>query len=319
MMHRKDAPESRRFVVSTGRMRLWVQVYSYGSIVAVPAGFAVIFANRSVPPIGWAVLAVLAVAATLMGVFCARRWGWSKTIPIHVTTDALTIGRKSGEVFSFAGATLGRWAAGQSFAVSGTALHLPGGRDGFVLGGKDHRLSAATRFGAPATANVDGWLEAAEFDEVLTMAARRSGLDVRRPAPDDPLRCLLFPRPSTAGFMSAARNYGRELQPRFALDVSKDAVRVIDPNTGALLASAALTRVTATPAIYRETKTEERSTWSILVLSVPGLERLTIKSPRAWRSAVSEEKTEPEFTVSEADWQVLVDRFGLAARLVERR
>jgi hypothetical protein len=318
-MDGQDPAESRRFVVSTGRMQLWVRVCTYGTLLAFVAVFAVMFADRSVRPIGWAVLAVLGVAATLMGVFCARRWGWSKTIPIHVTTEALTVERKSGEIFSFTGATLGRWAAGQPFAVSGTALHLPGGRDGFVLGGKDHRLSAATRFGAPATAHVDGWLEPAEFDEVLTIAARRSGLDVRRPAPDDPLRCLLFPRPSTAGFMSAARNYGRELQPRFALDVGKDAVRVIDPNTDALLASASLTRVTATPAIYRETKTEARSTWSILVLSVPGLERLTIKSPRAWRSAVSEEKTEPKFIVSEADWQVLVDRFGLAARLVERR
>ncbi len=311
-----DAAESRRLVVSTGRMPLWLQVCTYGTLVALVAVFALMFADRSVRPIGCAVLVVLGVAAIPMSVLSARRWGWSRTIPIRVTSDGLTLEHKPDEVYSFTGAMLGPWAAGRTHVMSGTALHLQGG---FVIGGKDHRLSAATRFGAPATAHVDGWLEAAEFDEVLTMAARRSGLDVRRPAPDDPLRCLLFPRRWTAGFMLAARNYGRELQPRFALDVSPDALRVIDPNTGALLASASLTRVTATPAIYRETKTEERSTWSILVLSVPGVERLTIKSPRAWRSAVSEEKTEPEFIVSEADWQVLVDRFGLAARLVDRR
>lgn len=54
-------------------------------------------------------------------------------------------------------------------------------------------------------------------------------------------------------------------------------------------------------------------------MSVPGLEPLTIKSPRAWRGVVAEVKKEPEFIVSEADWQVLVDRFDLAVKLVEKR
>lgn len=135
-----DTPESRHFVVSTGRMQPWVQVCSYGSLAAFAAVFAVMFVNRSVRPIGWVVLVVLAVAAMLMSVFGARRWGWGKTMPIHVTTDALTVEQKQGEAFSFTRAVLGQWAAGQSHVISGTALHLRGGRDGFVLGGKDHRL-----------------------------------------------------------------------------------------------------------------------------------------------------------------------------------
>jgi hypothetical protein len=39
--------------------------------------------------------------------------------------------------------------------------------------------------------------------------------------------------------------------PRLAIDLAADAIRVIDPNSNALIASAGLAQVTATPETYR--------------------------------------------------------------------
>ena len=82
----------------------------------------------------------------------------------------------------------------------GTALHLHCGPHRFVLGGRDHRIAAGTRIEAPDAGyglpvDVDAWLWAPDFDELLTMVGHRSGLDLRRPAPGEPTRCLLFPNP----------------------------------------------------------------------------------------------------------------------------
>ena len=62
-----------------------------------------------------------------------------------------------------------------------------------------------------------------------------------------------------------------------AIDVGKDAVWVIDLNTNALIASALLTQVTATPAAHIGSSSEFTAwTMPVLIVGVPGLQPLTI-------------------------------------------
>jgi hypothetical protein len=201
--------------------------------------------------------------------------------------------------------------------MGGTALHLHCGSRRFVLGGRDHRLSSTTPLQAPPIGRVDGWLPAADFDEVLTIVARRSGLEVRRPAPGDPLRCLLYPPDKTLGpfapFKSARLN--QPPQPRLAIEGHTDAIRVVDPNINAVIASASRTQVTTTPANYRHVDPEQTHNVPVLVVHVPGLQPLTIQCHRDWRRAVPKQKTAPEFRVTAAGWQALVEEFDLAANL----
>jgi hypothetical protein len=83
-------------------------------------------------------------------------------------------------------------------STMGTALHLQSGEHRFILGGRDRRVASGTRLDAPDAGyglpvDIDAWVSAADFDEIVTMVSRRSGLDVRPPAPGQPARCLLFP------------------------------------------------------------------------------------------------------------------------------
>src|SRR5258705_1039270 len=80
----------------------------------------------------------------------------------------------------------------------GTALHLQCGQRRFILGGRDRRVASGTRLEAPDAGyglpvDIDAWVSASDFEEILTMVGRRSGLDVRPPEPGQPTRCLLFP------------------------------------------------------------------------------------------------------------------------------
>jgi hypothetical protein len=186
---------------------------------------------------------------------------------------------------------------------------------GFVLGGRDHRLGTATRLQAPPTGGIDGWLRAADFDEVLARVARRSGMDVRGPAPGEPLRCLLYgPSEPMGPFEFRVKN--TTPKPRLAIDVGTAAIRVIDPNTNALVASASRAQVTATPAIYKDAVGNDYTdNVPVLVLGVPGLRPLTIRCRRGWRGKVPKEKMKPEFWVSDADSGALVESFGLTANL----
>jgi hypothetical protein len=311
---RDHTAESRRFVATTPRMQRWLYICTYGSLAAFAAVFALMFLVPSAQTAGWVVVVLMAVGLTLFGVVGVRRWGWSRTIPICVTSDGLTVEGRPGEVFSFKDAKLGLFTLGQTMAMSGTALHLQCGPHRFVLGGRDHRLSTATPLQAPPTSRVDGWLQAADFDEVLTMAARRSGLDVRGPAPGEPLRCLLYPPPEPMGPLDFGRKQ-QTPQPRVAIEVGTDAIRVIDPNTNGLIASASRAQVTATPATYKHVDKESSYNVPVLVVRVPGLQPLTIKCRRAWRGNVLKESKAPEFRVSDADARALVEAFGLATNL----
>jgi len=301
--------ESRRFVATTSRIQTWLYICIYGSWAALAAVFAVMFLVPSAYITGWVVIGLVVVGLTLFGVVGVRRWGWSKKIPIRVTSDGLTVDDKQGDVFSFKDARLGLWA--QDVMMSGTALHLQCGPRLFVLGGRNHRLGTTTPLQAPPTGRVDGWLQAADFDEVLTMVGRRSGLDIPGPAPGEPVRCLLYPRPEPMGPF-AFRRKQQTPQPRLAIEVRTNAIRVIDPNTNALIASASRAQVTATPANYKHVDPEQSYNVPVLVVGVPGLKPLTIQCRRGWRGNVLKVKQEPEFRVSDVDSRALVETFGLS-------
>lgn len=305
---------SRRFVVTTPRMQTWLLICIYGFWAGLVAVFALMFAVPSALALGWVALIVLAIGLTLFGVLGFRRWGWSKKITICVTSDRLTVDKKPGEVFSFKDAKLGLFTDGQDMMMSGTALHLQSGTHRLVLGGRDHRLGTTTPLQAPPTGRVDGWLPAADFDEVLTMVARRSGLDVRGPAPGGPVRCLLYPPLKPMGPFGSLRG-NQTPQPRLAIEVGPDAIRVIDPNTNALVASASRAQVTATAANYKFVDPEQTHKLPVLIVRVPGLQPLTIQCRHPWRGEVLKEQKAPEFRVSVADSRALVEQFGLAAKL----
>jgi hypothetical protein len=274
----------------------------------------------------------------------------SRTITMCVTSDGLTCGQRPDDVLSFSDAQLGRWTLYRSTTV-GTALHLQRetaaqgasapysprlssflGVDPhrFVLGGRDHRIATGTRLEAPPVDSVDAWLWASDFDELLTTVDRRCGLDVSRPAPGEPTRCLLI---SNSGFDAL------NPKPSLAIDVGADAISVIDPNTNAPIASASLAQVTATPANYtRSGSFPARFKISVPVLLVrgPGLQPLSIGCPDgpglrgpsfswrgdgeyrfSWRDKVQREDATP-YWVSGADWLALVEKFGLTSQLEDK-
>jgi hypothetical protein len=310
-----DASSSRRYVASTSRVQAW---YTVWWCVLLAAALALIFTGRVLiawlgPATFWVAVILAAGMYFLLGLLGGFRWwGMYRKVPFCVTSEALTVDRRPGNVFSFTDAKLGLWTPGSTTPWSGTALHLRCGKHRFVLGGRDHRLGSATPLEAPPTGRVDGWLRAPDFEEVLTAVGRRSGLDVRAPAPGEPIRCLLFPRGNP--------------QPSLAIDVGEDAVWVIDPNTGERRASASLAQVTATPADYVYYR-KDGSTTPVLIVGVPGTRTLTLGCPTtrmAWNSLFSwcdkvPKAKQPEFVVSDADWLVLVEKFGLAPYLNESK
>jgi DivIVA domain-containing protein len=117
--------------------------------------------------------------------------------------------------------------------------------------------------------------------------------------PEEPIRCLLY------------RLGSRDQQtPVIAIDVDKHALRVIDLVSNALIASASLAEVTATPAHHGGIP--------VLVLDGPGLQPLTIQ-PRLEegfsRRAQSGELVgrvkakKPDNYVTDPDWLALVEKF----------
>jgi hypothetical protein len=121
-------------------------------------------------------------------------------------------------------------------------------------------------------------------------------------------------------------------RPGLAIDVGKDAISVIDLTTNALIASASLAQVTATPAKHEDPSESGIShPTAVLVVDVPGLQPLTIGSttfaghsllglpPRrfSWRAKVRKAK-KPNYLVMDADWLTLVEKFGLAPYLEDK-
>ena len=164
------------------------------------------------------------------------------------------------------------------------------------------------------------------------MAAGRQSV-----APDEPIRCVL------TELFNRGRLWRNALRLDFsggrralAIDVSNDAIWVIDLTTNALITSARLAPVTATPKEHRHYSSGVGSidVWGdrmpVLVVDVPGLPSLSIgplppgmppnRARRgyfytgvpSWRSSVPTTTKYPTHVVTTADWLTLVEKFGLA-------
>jgi hypothetical protein len=131
-------------------------------------------------------------------------------------------------------------------------------------------------------------------------------------------------------------------QPRLAIDVDADAIRVIDPNTNALIASTSPAHVTPTPVTYRPTQRHwipnlghaisdaATNSWSKapgMRVSIPGMAPLTIgcrdtvsglDQRFSWPDDVPTEAARAEYEVSGTDWLTLVEKLGLAPYLIKR-
>ncbi len=279
-------------------------------------------------------------------------WSRREKIIVSVTGDGLTVNKRPGDVYSISDAKLGTW--GQTGgATMGTALHLQSGQHRFILGGRDRRVASGTRLEAPDVGyglevDVDAWLSATDFEEILTLVGPRSGLDIRQPAPGEPSRCLLFPNALMVQEMGAFEvRKKRELlesagRARLAIDVGPDTIRVIDPNTNAVIASTSPAHVTATPVTFKPTQRHwfpsvgnvmsnaATNYWSKapgMRVSIPGMAPLTIgcrdtvtglDQRFAWPDTAPSEHARSEYEVSGSDWLTLVEKFGLAPHLMKR-
>ena len=119
---------------------------------------------------------------------------------------------------------------------------------------------------------------------------------------------------------------------------------MIDPNTNATIASAWLAQVRATPVVFRPKPPLGGGLllagimdyaigryWSTalgMVVNIPGMQPLTISCRDSvsgldkrfsWRGSVPTERARADFEVMGADWLTLVQKFGLAQHLHEKR
>jgi hypothetical protein len=331
---------SRQFVASsppmsaqmnafaTGRGRYLVQAAMAALILVMLVGFVTRRSQgMAIAAAGLVALSILAVAGTAYVWWRSRR-----KVLIGVTSDGMTVNARR-DVFPFVDAKLGPW------VNTGVALHLRCGSHRFVVGGRDRRIAPATRLDAPPVQTVDAWLWASEFDELLAVGGRQSGVDMRGPAPGEATRCLLFPNPYLAEQIGpfALRKQDRLQRslskPSLVLDVKHDALRVTDPNNDALRAPIPRAHVTATPATFQadSVSSGDGSTYDYpatpgLAVCVPGVEPLTIGCLDlagsdfrfSWLGGSPRKNGHPAYVVSAADWLALVEKFGLTAQLDDK-
>lgn len=293
---------------------------------------------------------VVGLVVLFGGVYGWYWWSRREKIVISITSDALTVNKRPGDVYSFTGAQLGTWGM-TGGATMGLALHLHSGQKRFILGGRDRRVSASTRLDAPDAGyglpiDVDAWVSAADFEEILTAVSRRSGLDIRPPGPGEPSRCLLFGNALKLQEMGSfalrkQRAFVKSLsEPRLAIDVGADGIRVIDPKSGALIAAVSDAQVTATPVTFRPIQgglwvpsfgsvmsraaTKYWSTAPGIRVNIPGMAPLTIGCRDSvsgldfrfsWPDGVPVEAARSDYEVAGADWMTLVKKFGLAPQV----
>jgi hypothetical protein len=351
---------SRRFVAQPGQVGIgpsWSPNRAYGQMyiflaVLVAVVFVVPLVMNSALPESKARSAIeLGVGFgflvfVLLGLLIYYRWRNQQTIVIDITGDRLMVSTRPGDVFPLSDISLGPW--GWGAGTRGTALHLRCSRGNFVLGGRDYRVRNGTRVEEAAVPGVDAWLWTAEFGELLTMVGRQTGVDVQPPTPGELTHYVLFPNPQRvqARSPSVVRKQHKLLRAatNLAIGVSTDAIRVVDPNTNALIASAPPMQVTVTPATYEYPYTHWLPTLNnvmtdmenkylskapVLVVGVPGMAPLTIACLDttgglgiarrfSWREDVPAQYEAAEYAVAAADWPMLVDKFGLATFLESR-
>jgi hypothetical protein len=265
-------------------------------------------------------LIFMAVLLGASAVFGAYFWWRSRQkVVLDVNGDAITI-HPRGDVYSLADAQLGIW------PNIGVALHLHSGGRRFVLGARDRQIGPSTPLDAPPIQVTDARLPAPEFDELLRLGGRAAA---RGPAPGEPVRCILFPNSQTiadAGpfaFRKKQRLVNSLGQEQLFVDVDNNTIRIIDPESHTVSASAAVSQITATPLSY-EVRDPESSTVSrtpALTMFVPGVPPLTFRCPYgldsqrrfSWSRAAQIVNQPPTYNTSAADWLTLVEKLGLAA------
>ncbi|MCV7442875.1 hypothetical protein H7K33_11615 [Mycobacterium paraense] len=331
---------SRQFVASAPTMSTQMNAFATGKgrFLVQAAMFALIFvlvgAVLTRRTQGFVIVIAGLVALSLFGLAGTAYVWWRsrRKIVIGVTSDGLTVDQRR-KVFPLVDAKLGPW------VNMGVALHLQSGSQRFVIGGRDRRIAPSTRLDAPPAQAVDAWLWVAEFDELLAVAGRQSGLDSRGPRSGEPTRCLLFPNPYLAEAMGsfAFRKQHRLQQslskPSLVLDLEDDAIRVIDPNSDARRVTASRADVTATPATFQADSVHsgDGSTYNYpatpgLAVQLPGQTPLTIGCLDlagsafrfSWRGDSARSNERPAYVVSGADWSALVEEFGLTPQLEDK-
>ena len=147
----------------------------------------------------------------------------------------------------------------------------------------------------------------------------------------DRLRCQLVPVPPLVENWRW-RNKVKPTAPPLVLDVGTNgAIRVIDANTNALIASDWLENVTATPAKWKRYADEnnEGYTQPLVIVDVPGLQPLRIGARPTdttswsglqfrygWRGMVGG-ADQPAYAVTEAEWPTLVEKLGLGTLVID--
>jgi hypothetical protein len=277
------------------------------------------------------------VFVALLGFGGYVAWSGMREVQIWVTGAGLTIGRRPGDVFSFLDAKLGPWADRGGMPI-GTALHLQSGSRQVVIGGRDYRPGSATPLEPPVADNVDVWMSASDFEQLLTFVSSLGSSKLGPPSPGAPTRCLLFPNDQILrqmgpwGYRERARFQSTAGRPQLAVEVGPDAIRVIDPNTDSQFASASPAQVTASPETYILRQNKQVGTPSpVLVVAFPGLPPLTIGCHEraegmgmgqmrfSWRGKVPERTNDPAaYMVSGMDWLTLVEKCGFAPYLEDR-
>jgi hypothetical protein len=290
--------------------------------------------HGSVIPIGF--MGGLLILGVVIG---ANLWRHSRhKYLIAVEGGGITIDGQRDTVYSFADAQLSLW------VNVGVALLLHSGRHQFRLGGRDRRISPGTPLDAPPVQLVDAWLSESDFDRLLLLSGRWSGSAAHGPAAGEATRCLLYPNAlliqqmGPFAFAKKQRLTQSLGQPQLFVDVDDDTVRVVDPNSNALIASASLPRVTGSPATYKlggghmfpsaenlagDAAGQYFSTTPAMSLCVPGMQPLTIgcrnfeglKRRFSWSGNVRVVSDPPLYEIAPADWLTLVEKLGLTSYL----
>jgi hypothetical protein len=307
--------------------KIWQAVYTVVFVGFV--GFAVLMMYNTsrgakTPHIprytGLYFIAVLLGVSAVFGVYMLLRS--RQKYVLTVTGDTVTV-QPRGEVYSLADAHLGIW------PNIGVALHLQSGGSRFVLGGEERSIGPSTPLDAEPTDLVDARLPAADFDELLRLGGRAAA---RGPAPGEPTRCILFPNSQTIATTSplAFRKKQRLVnslgRAQLFIDVDNDTIRIVEPESHTVDASATVSRITATPLSYEQRDGESSRVYRtpILMLSVPGLAPLSVGCALsgqrfAWTGSARVVKEPPAYVLSAADWRTLVEKFGLAANVSDAR
>lgn len=327
------AGTSRQFVASaqafgTGWIKstkIWQAVYTVFFVAFV--GYAVLAMFGSAKGkqvhapryIGLIFIAVLLVASVIMGAYFF--WRSRQKYVLTINGDELTIAPR-GEVYSLADAHLGIW------PNMGVALHLHSGGRRFVLGGRDRQIGPATPLDAEPIQVADARLPAPDFDELLRLGGRAAA---RGPAPGEPTRCILFNNSQTIvnsgafAFRKNQRLVNSLGQEQLFIDIDDDTIRIIDPESHAVDASAPVSRITATPLSYntRDGESGHTTKTPAMTISVPGIPPLTVGGSYlaisgrrfSWSGTVRIVNDPPTYILSAADWLTLVEKFGLAANV----